>query len=70
MSKSEQKRLSVKFKELEFPVLNGMLTEFIDQGAIIKKQDGKYHLFAIDGEGLAEGQTISDMLTNLILRHG
>ena len=59
-----------KYKELEFPVLDGILTEFIDQGAKIKKQDGNYHLFAKDGNGLAEGETISKMLMNLILRHG
>lgn len=70
MSKSELKRLSAQYRELEFPVLNGILTEFIDQGAMIEKQDGYYHLFAKDGNGLAKGKTISDMLTNLILRHG
>lgn len=59
-----------KFKELEYPVLDGILTEFIDQGAKIAKQYGQYHLFAKDGEGLAEGETISKMLINLIFRHG
>jgi hypothetical protein len=72
MSKSELKRHCAmgKYKELEYPVLDGILTEFIVQGAKIKKQDGQWHLFAKDGEGLAEGETISKMLMNLIFRHG
>lgn len=72
MSKSELKRHCAmgKYKEIEFPIIDGILTEFIDQGARIAKQDGQYHLFANDGEGLAEGETISRMLMNLILRHG
>jgi len=56
--------------ELDFPVLDGLLTEFLEQGATIKKQDGQWHLFRADGEGLAVGDTISYMLEDLIWRHG
>lgn len=70
MSKSELKRLRSQYVEIEFPVLDGMLTEFIDNGARLEKQDGEYHLFAKDGNGIASGKTISKMLANLILRHG
>ncbi len=56
--------------ELEFPVLDGLLTHYLEAGAKIKKQDGLWHLFAKDGNGLAQGETITKMLTDLILREG
>ena len=55
-------------KEVDFPVLDGLLTYYLERGARIAKQDGKWNLFSADGEGLACGDTISAMLTNLILR--
>ena len=61
------KSLKQMMSEIEFPVLNGVLTEELEKGAYFAKQDGKWWLFAKDGEGIATGNQISDLLTNLIL---
>ncbi|HEY4713831.1 MAG TPA: hypothetical protein VIH30_06280 [Aquirhabdus sp.] len=53
-------------REVEFPVLNGILTEKLLAGARIDYQDYEWHLFANDGNGIAHGKTISKMLENLI----
>lgn len=55
-------------EELEFPVLDGLLAQHIDQGAAIKRRKQEYCLVAVDGEVLAYGATISSMLSDLILR--
>lgn len=56
--------------ELKFPVLDGVLTEFLKAGAEIRFQDGSWHLFRADGESLAQGKKISLMLESSIWRHG
>lgn len=55
-------------EELQFPVLDGLLAQHIEQGARIKKHDNEWRLTAVDGEVLAYGATISWMLSDLILR--
>jgi len=57
-------------REVDFPVLDGILTEKLLAGARIKYQDGEWHLFAKDGNGIARGKTISKMLENLIWAEG
>ena len=55
-------------EETKFPVLDGLLTQYLAQGAMIKKQHDEWCLVAVDGECLAHGDTISMMLCYLILR--
>ena len=55
-------------EETQFPVLDGLLSFHLENGAEIKKQEDEWHLFAKGGEGLANGKTISKMLINLIFR--
>lgn len=55
-------------EETKFPVLDGLLTKYLAQGAMIKKQHDEWCLVAVDGECLAHGETISMMLCYLILR--
>lgn len=57
-------------KETEFPVLNGILTEHLEKGARIVKQEGRWHLLSVDGDFIACGDTISAMLVNLIFIDG
>ena len=42
------------------------LQELIDKGAYIKKQRGEYFIFDADGEGIASGDTIRELMMNMI----
>ena len=57
-------------REVDFPVLDGILTEKLFAGARIAYQDYEWHLFAKDGNGIAHGKTISKMIENLIWAEG
>lgn len=47
------------------PVLD-RLEEWMMKGATIKRQGAAWHLFRDDGEGIVSGDSIREMLTNLI----
>ena len=49
-----------------FPVFN-ILQELLHYGATIKEQDGRWHLFAKNGEGIVSGTTLREMCANLVL---
>jgi len=58
-------------REVDFPVLDGILTEKLLAGAEIKFQDGQWFLFAKNGDAICSGgKTISKMLENLIWAEG
>ena len=42
------------------------IQELIDQGATIEKQDNKYIIFDYEGEELFSGDTIRDLMVNMI----
>ena len=54
-------------KELQYPVLDGVLAEELKSGSYIAFQDDLWHIFAASGDGIASGKTISEMLFNLIM---
>lgn len=43
-----------------------LLEAHLDKGAYIAKQEDRWHLFAKDGDGIVSGETIRNMLMNLI----
>ena len=58
-------------REVDFPVLDGILTEKLLDGARIEFQDGEWFLFAKNGDAICSGgKTISKVLENLILAEG
>jgi len=57
-------------REVDFPVIDGILAGKLLDGAYIKFQSEKWILFGKDGCGIASGATISKMLENLIWAEG
>ena len=49
-----------------YPVFD-ILQELLHRGATIKEQDGRWHLFAKNGEGIISGRTFREMCVNLLL---
>lgn len=53
-------------EETLFPVFD-TLERLYDSGHYVKKQDGMWHLFNKDGEGIACGQTFRALCVNVVL---
>ncbi len=49
-----------------YPVID-RLQWHLERGAYIRQQDGECNLFAADGEGIACGKTLKEMLVNLVM---
>jgi len=43
-----------------------LLEARLSEGCKIEHQDGKWHIFEADGEGVCSGETIRELLINLI----
>ena len=57
-------------REVDFPVLDGILTEKLLAGAWIEFRDEEWKLISAEYDLIASGKTISKMLENLILAEG
>jgi len=62
----EDRALLNKRKPDLYPVF-GILESLLHYGATIKEQDGRWHLFAKNGEGIISGTTIREMCVNLLM---
>jgi len=63
----ELARENAKLRQQDrYPVFD-ILQELLHYGATIKEQDGRWHLFAKNGEGIISGTTLREMCVNLVL---
>lgn len=54
-----------KDKEIDFPILR-IIDEYLKNGATIETQDDKVCLIQTDGEIVGQGDTLQNLLTELI----
>lgn len=62
----DQELVQLFESESLFPVFDTLERLFRD-GHYIKEQDGRWHLFAKDGEGVASGESVRKLCVNIVL---